>query len=146
MSSTQPTLDDVWRLFHKTTLKFHETDRQMKGTDRKIKEMTANIGKLGNRLDDFIEDAMRPSAMRLFCGCGIAVHEAHQNVRSQRGDGDSRQCRRLCVPQRAVCDRPKRRGFGIPQRRGIQPSGLVKPAPAWLTAEFAKPKPCMNSK
>lgn len=63
-----------------------ETDRKFQETDRRLKEVTANIGKLGNRLGDFIEDAVRPAAARLFRGRGIEVHEVHQNVRSQRGD------------------------------------------------------------
>jgi len=36
-------------------------------------------------LGDFIEDAVRPAAVRLFQGRGIDVHEVHQNVSSQRG-------------------------------------------------------------
>ena len=44
------------------------------------------IGKLGNRLGDFIEDAVRPAAVRLFQGRGIAVHEVQQNVTVQRGE------------------------------------------------------------
>ncbi len=100
MTSPAPTLDDVWRLFHETTFKFQETDRQRKETeqilkelaeqsketDRKLKEVTASIGKLGNRLGNFIEDAVRPSAVRLFRERGIEVHEVHQNVSSQRGE------------------------------------------------------------
>lgn len=86
MSSTQPTLDDVWRLFQETDRQFKETDRQFKETDRRIKEMAASIGRLGNRLGEFIEDAVRPSAVRLFRERGIVVHEVHQNVSSQRGD------------------------------------------------------------
>jgi hypothetical protein len=92
MTTTQPTYDDILRLFQETTLKFQETDRrfketdlQFKETDRKIKEMTASIGRLGNRLGDFIEDAVRPSAVRLFKQRGIEVHEVQQNVSVQRG-------------------------------------------------------------
>ena len=66
------------------------TDRLLKeqsqATDRKIKEVTQAIGRLGNRLGDFIEDAVRPSAVRLFRERGIDVHEVHQNVKSNRGN------------------------------------------------------------
>ena len=90
MSSTQPTLDDILRLFKDTDEKFKETDRRLKelslATDRKIKEVSVSIGKLGNRLGDFIEDAVRPAAVRLFQGRGIAVHEVQQNVTVQRGE------------------------------------------------------------
>jgi hypothetical protein len=103
MASSQPTLDDVWRLLEETSRQFQATDRKFqeserrfqdterlikdmsRETDRKIKEMTASIGKLGNRLGDFIEDAVRPSAVRLFQARGIEVHEVHQNVSAQRG-------------------------------------------------------------
>lgn len=93
MATTQPTYDDILSLFQETTRKFQETDRkfqeialQSKETDRKIKEMTAGIGRLGNRLGDFIEDAVRPSAVRLFKQRGIEVHEVQQNVSVQRGE------------------------------------------------------------
>ncbi len=77
------------RKFQESERKFQETERLIKEssreTDRKIKEVTASIGKLGNRLGDFIEDAVRPAAVRLFRERGIAVHEVQQNVSVQRG-------------------------------------------------------------
>lgn len=103
MATTQPTYDDIMRLFQETAVKFQETERLIKDmsheaerraqeaerrsqeTDRKIKEVTANIGKLGNRLGDFIEDTVWPSAVRLFKERGIEVHEVQQNVSVQRG-------------------------------------------------------------
>lgn len=86
MATTQPTYDDILRLFQETTRNFQETDRKFQETDRKIKEMSASIGRLGNRLGDFIEDAVRPSAVRLFKQRGIEVHEVQQNVSVQRGE------------------------------------------------------------
>ncbi len=104
MSTTQPTFDDILRLFKETDEKFKETDEKFKqtdkefeatkqllrevslATDRKIKEVSASIGRLGNRLGDFIEDAVQPAAVRLFQGRGIAVHEVQQNVTVQRGE------------------------------------------------------------
>lgn len=75
------------RMFQDTDRKFQDTDRKMQDTDRKIKEVTTSIGKLGNRLGDFIEDAVRPSAVRLFRERGVDVHEVHQNVSAQREGG-----------------------------------------------------------
>ena len=72
--------------FQDTDKKFQDTDKQFQETDRKIKEVTGNIGKLGNRLGEFIEDAVRPAVVRLFRQQGIDVHEVHPNVSSQRGD------------------------------------------------------------
>lgn len=107
MASTQPTYDDILRLFQENALKSRETDLQLKesarqieeigrqsketdkklqDTDRKIKEMTASIGRLGNRLGDFIEDAVRPAAVRLFKERGIEIYEIQQNVSVQRGE------------------------------------------------------------
>ena len=97
MSTTQPTYDDILRLFQETDRKLKEiaeqsnerskeTDRQFKETDRKIKEVSASIGRLGNRLGDFIEEAVRPAAVRLFRERGIEVHDVFQNLTVQRGE------------------------------------------------------------
>ncbi|MDP2904472.1 MAG: DUF3782 domain-containing protein, partial [Methylovulum sp.] len=81
MSLAHPTLEDIWKLFQ-------ETDRKMQETDRKLKQVTENIGRLGNRLGDFVEEMVRPAAVRLFQERGIDVHEVYQNVSSQRnGEG-----------------------------------------------------------
>jgi hypothetical protein len=74
------------RKFQETDRKFQETDRQFKETALKVKEVSTSIGKLGNRLGDFIEDALRPAVVRLFQERGIDVHEVHQNIRSNRGN------------------------------------------------------------
>ena len=101
--------DDIWAILHElaqsqqetdrkfqetdkkfqdTDKQFQDTDKQFQETDRKIKEVTGNIGKLGNRLGEFIEDAVRPAVVRLFRQRGIDVHEVHPNVSSQRaGEG-----------------------------------------------------------
>ena len=98
MATIQPTFDDIWRLFQETNLqfqetdrkfqetdrKFQETDRKFQETDRKIKEMTISIGRLGNKLGDFVEEMVRPAAVRLFQERGIAVHEVHRQVVANR--------------------------------------------------------------
>jgi len=72
MSTAQPTLDDVWRLFQETDRKFQDTERLLKEqaqhTDRKfqdterllkegaeatrleMKALSKNLGEIGNRL------------------------------------------------------------------------------------------------
>lgn len=80
------TAEDIWKILRELAESQKETDRKFQETDCRLKEVTANIGKLGNRLGDFIEDAVRPAAVRLFQERGIEVHEVHQNIRSQRGD------------------------------------------------------------
>jgi len=84
MATIQPTFDDIWRLFQETNLQFQETDRKFQETDRKIKEMTISIGRLGNKLGDFVEEMVRPAAVRLFQEWGIAVHEVHRQVVANR--------------------------------------------------------------
>ena len=56
--------------------------------DKKIKQVNESIGRLGNKLGDFVEEMVRPAAVRLFRECGIDVHEVHQNVSANRnGEG-----------------------------------------------------------
>ena len=76
------TKEDILALFRETNLKFQETARQFRETDRKIKEVTAAIGRLG----EFVEEMVRPAVVRLFHERGIAVHEVHRSVASQRGE------------------------------------------------------------
>jgi hypothetical protein len=71
--------------FQETSRQFQETDRKFQETDRKIDKVTEAINKLGSRLGDFIEDAVRPASVRLFRERGIEVHEVHQNISAQRG-------------------------------------------------------------
>jgi hypothetical protein len=105
MSLANPTLDDVWKLFQESDKKWQqmreasaENDRKWqqmreemhemsKETDRKIKEVSTEVGRLGNKLGDFIEEMVRPAAVRLFKDRGIDVHEVHRNVSSKR-DGE----------------------------------------------------------
>ena len=110
------TADDVWRLLAelveaqketerilkeeslKTDRRFQETDRiikeqsleaeqRLKETDRQIKQVNQQIGKLGNRLGEFVEWQVRPSAVSLFQQRGINVHELQSDVAVKREDG-----------------------------------------------------------
>ncbi|WGZ92734.1 MAG: hypothetical protein QJT81_12820 [Candidatus Thiothrix putei] len=106
LTTPPPTFDDILRLLQElvasqkeTDQKFKDTDQQIRdtsqqikemsqATDRKIKEVSTQIGRLGNRLGDFIGEAVRPAAVRLFRERGIDVHEVHQNIIAKR-DGES---------------------------------------------------------
>lgn len=72
--------------------KFQETERFIKESHKEtaaaIKAVNTNLGKLGNRLGEFVEEAVRPSAVRLFRQCGIDVHEVQQNIVAKR-NGES---------------------------------------------------------
>jgi hypothetical protein len=105
-----PTFDDIWRLFQETDRKFQETERRFQETERIIKEsqretareikaVNASIGRLGNRLGEFVEEAVRPSAVRLFRECGIDVHEVYQNINVNR-DGEGLELDLLVVNEK----------------------------------------------
>jgi len=76
-------------------LRLKETDRQIKEraakferemeaqsveNNRLIKNMTQSIGKLGNRLGDFVEEMVKPGLVRLFQARGLKVHRTMQNL------------------------------------------------------------------
>lgn len=107
-----PTLDDILRLFQETDRKFQETGRiikersisqkeSQKETERAIKAVSTNLGKLDNRLGDFVEEAVRPAAVRLFRECGIDVHEVQQNIMVTRA-GESLELDLLVVNDKDV--------------------------------------------
>ena len=68
-----------------------ETERllreQSQETDRQIKQVNEQLGKLGNRLGEFVEWQVRPAAVRLFQERGIDVHELYTEVSVQRLGG-----------------------------------------------------------
>jgi hypothetical protein len=106
MNTSQPTYDDILRLFQETDRKFQElmkelfvsqketdrkfqeTDRKFQETSREVKAVNESIGRVGNRLGDFVEEMVRPAAVRLFREQGIDVHEVHRGVEASR-DGDN---------------------------------------------------------
>jgi hypothetical protein len=114
-----PSYDDILRLFQETTLRFQETDLRFQETDRIIKQMAhetsreikavnASIGRLSNRLGEFVEEAVRPAAVRLFQERGIDVHEVQQNIVVKR-DGEALEIDLLVVNDKdtvAIADSP----------------------------------------
>jgi len=63
---------------------FKETDKKIQETDRLLKQVTQQLGDLGNRLGEFVEHAVAPAVLRLFQEQGIDVHEVYRNVVSKR--------------------------------------------------------------
>ncbi|MCX7095550.1 MAG: DUF3782 domain-containing protein [Methylobacter sp.] len=73
--------DEIWEILRGIA-------QAQKETDREIKAVNASIGRLTNRLGEFVEEAVRPAAVKLFRERGIDVHEVHQNITAKReGDG-----------------------------------------------------------
>ncbi len=65
-----------------------ETDRRFRETDRffrqQNKELDKKLGKLGNRLGEFVEGFIKPSVVKLFQERGIAVHVVTRDVEANR--------------------------------------------------------------
>ncbi len=87
--------DDIWAILHEIARGQKELQGGQKAlqdaqkeTDREIKAVSASVGRLSNRLGQFVEEAVRPSAVRLFSQRGIDVHEVYQNVTAKR-EGES---------------------------------------------------------
>ena len=102
---------EIKDLYKETDRKFQDTERLMKqqsqDTDRKFQDTerlmkqqsqdTNNkIGRLTNRLGEFIEEMVRPGAVRLFQERGIDVHVVSRNVTATR-DGESMEIDLLVV-------------------------------------------------
>lgn len=91
-------------MIQETDRKFQETDRKFQETDRKIQETTQQIkqtdqtlknalkeserilnkqmGKLTNRLGEFVEEMVKPAIIKLFRSRGIEVHVVTQRVQA----------------------------------------------------------------
>ena len=72
------------RKFAETDRKFAETDRKIAQTEKLVDKVSRNLGDIGNRLGEFVEEMIRPAAVRLFQERGIAVHEVHRDVTTKR--------------------------------------------------------------
>ncbi|MFZ1640684.1 MAG: DUF3782 domain-containing protein [Candidatus Contendobacter sp.] len=73
-----------------TDRKFQETERLLKeqsqAADRRMKQLNEQLGKLGNRLGEFVEGLVRPAIVRLFQARGIAVREVYADVSVEEPD------------------------------------------------------------
>ncbi|MBF0231293.1 MAG: DUF3782 domain-containing protein [Desulfamplus sp.] len=64
-----------------------ETERRFQETDKKFKETDILIGRLGNRLGDFVEGMVKPSAVKIFKERGIKVHQVSRDINAERDGG-----------------------------------------------------------
>ena len=81
--------EEVWEILRKLAVSSEETDC-------KLKEVTKAIGRLGNRLGEFVEEMVRPAVVRLFQQRGIAVHQVFRGAYAER-DGDAMEIDLLVV-------------------------------------------------
>ncbi|MFM8332110.1 MAG: DUF3782 domain-containing protein [Candidatus Methylumidiphilus sp.] len=96
MRETDRRMQEAGLRMQETDRQLQETDRQLQETARKVKEVTQAIGRLGNRLGEFVEEMVRPAVVRLFQAWGIAVHQVSTRVYAER-DGDSMEIDLLVV-------------------------------------------------
>ena len=96
MQETDRRMQETDRMLQETDMLQKETSRQMQETDRKLKEVTKAIGRLGNRLGEFVEEMVRPAVVRLFQQRGIAVHQVFRGAYAER-NGDAMEIDLLVV-------------------------------------------------
>ncbi|WP_217127123.1 hypothetical protein [Hydrogenophilus thiooxidans] len=79
-----------------TDRRMQETDRLIrelresgKETDRRIRALERQLGRLGNRLGQFVQDMVEPAVVRLFQEQGIPVHRVMPNVRARDDAGQT---------------------------------------------------------
>ncbi|MEW6693648.1 hypothetical protein Tther_00762 [Tepidimonas thermarum] len=84
------------RRMQETDRRMQETDRLIrdlresgKETDRRIRALERQLGRLGNRLGQFVQDMVEPAVVRLFQERGIPVHRVMPNVRARNDAGQT---------------------------------------------------------
>lgn len=58
-------------------------------TDRQIRELKRQLGGLGNRLGQFVQDMVEPAVVRLFQTQGIPVHRVYPNAQAKDDAGQT---------------------------------------------------------
>jgi hypothetical protein len=86
--------EEIWAILR-------EVAQEQKALQREVKEVNKSIGRLTNRLGEFVEEAVRPAAVKLFRERGIDVHEVQQNVSAKR-DGEGLEIDLLVVNDKDV--------------------------------------------
>ncbi|MBF0158337.1 MAG: hypothetical protein HQL58_02325 [Magnetococcales bacterium] len=95
------TVEEIWALFRENAQQIKETSQQMKETDQSLKrlkmeleeqgrrtdariaETNAQLGRLGNRLGEFVEEMVKPASFRLFQTEGIQIYAVYPNISSK---------------------------------------------------------------
>lgn len=88
-TSKVPTFDDVWAILMENAKQLAEMREQTRlaqtKNDKEMKALRTELGKLGNRLGDFVQEMVRPAAVKLFQSRGLPVHQLIANM-SYRDD------------------------------------------------------------
>jgi len=80
MQETAQQMRETDRRLQETDRRLQETDRRLQETDRLIRELRRDLGRLGNRLGEFVQDMVQPAVVRLFQAQGIPVHVVMPNL------------------------------------------------------------------
>ncbi len=96
MQTTQPSYNDILKLFEEnsrllkevalaqreTDKKFQDTDKKFQETDLKIMRVNESIGRLGNRLGDFVEEMVKPAAdvIAIECKSQLSIDDVNQHI------------------------------------------------------------------
>jgi len=70
-----------------TDRKFQETEAQMRETRRLVERISRDLGRLGNRLGEFVEEMVEPAVVALFQARGLKVHRTMQDLTCRDDDG-----------------------------------------------------------
>lgn len=91
MSTTQPTLDDVWRLFHETDRQFKETDKKFQETDKKFQETDRHLKRLENlftgQWGKLMESLVEGDLVNILNSRGIEINDTTSRLKGRRKDG-----------------------------------------------------------
>jgi hypothetical protein len=87
MQETDRRMQETDRQMQETDRRMQETDRQMQETDKRISQVSKQIGELGGRLGEFVEEMVKPAAVRLFQDRGLDVHQVAKNLVAYNDNG-----------------------------------------------------------
>ena len=114
------TFDDVWKMFQETSKQFQETSKQLREmgaetdkkisnlskmgaeTDKRISNLSKEIGSLGNKWGEFVENMVAPACVTMFAERGIPVHQISQRVKTKLDGGRSMEIDVLVVNNKAA--------------------------------------------
>ncbi|MFN3884303.1 MAG: hypothetical protein ACK4Q4_06040 [Rhodocyclaceae bacterium] len=87
MQETDRRMQETDQLIRELRESGKETDRRMQETDQRIRQLEIQIGRLGNRLGDFVEGFVEPAVVRLFRARGLPVHHVLRRIEAIDDDG-----------------------------------------------------------
>ena len=93
------TFDDVWKMFQETSKQFREMGAE---TDKRISNLSKEIGSLGNKWGEFVENMVAPACVTMFAERGIPVHQISQRVKTKLDGGRSMEIDVLVVNNKAA--------------------------------------------